>query len=163
MENWIDVGSVDELSATPLKRVTVMNREFAVSYKDGKFGVLSNTCNHAGGPLGKGRLDGEYIVCPWHNPGVPEGESSLQLLQNVYRDKGQPLNVRVRCAIEALPFENPKVSAVQISHMNGQDFASALERAIQRSQAPLPLPAPKTIEHSADELKGVMPRLDRRF
>jgi len=67
MDNWIDVGSVDELSATPLKRVTVMNREFAVSYKDGTFGVLSNTCNHAGGPLGKGRLDGEYIVCPWHN------------------------------------------------------------------------------------------------
>ena len=67
MENWIDIGSVDELSAASLKRVTVMNREFAVSYKDGTFGVLSNTCNHAGGPLGKGRLDGEYIVCPWHN------------------------------------------------------------------------------------------------
>ena len=67
MENWIDIGSADELSATPLKRVTVMNREFAVSYKDAKFGVLSNRCNHAGGPLGKGRLDGEYIVCPWHN------------------------------------------------------------------------------------------------
>src|SRR6516165_9771713 len=67
MENWIDIGSADQLSATPLKRVTVMNRELAVSYKDAKFGVLSNTCNHAGGPLGKGRLDGEYIVCPWHN------------------------------------------------------------------------------------------------
>src|SRR5215470_16938071 len=67
MENWIDIGSADELSAAPLKRVTAMNREFAVSYKDAKFGVLSNTCNHAGGPLGKGRLDGEYIVCPWHN------------------------------------------------------------------------------------------------
>src|SRR6516165_8416025 len=67
MENWIDIGSADQLSATPLKRVTVMNRELAVSYKDAKFGVLSNTCNHVGGPLGKGRLDGEYIVCPWHN------------------------------------------------------------------------------------------------
>jgi nitrite reductase/ring-hydroxylating ferredoxin subunit len=67
MENWIDIGSVDELSASSLKRVTAVNREFAVSYKDGTFGVLSNTCNHAGGPLGKGRLDGEYIVCPWHN------------------------------------------------------------------------------------------------
>jgi len=49
MENWIDIGSVDELSAASLKRVTVLNREFAVSYKDGTFGVLSNTCNHAGG------------------------------------------------------------------------------------------------------------------
>ncbi|MGO8923047.1 MAG: Rieske 2Fe-2S domain-containing protein [Xanthobacteraceae bacterium] len=67
MENWIDIGAVDELSATPLTRVTVMNREFAVSCKNGTFGAVSNTCNHAGGPLGKGRLDGEYIVCPWHN------------------------------------------------------------------------------------------------
>jgi multimeric flavodoxin WrbA len=24
-------------------------------------------CNHAGGPLGEGRLDGDYITCPWHN------------------------------------------------------------------------------------------------
>jgi hypothetical protein len=43
MENWIDIGGADELSATPLKRITAMNREFAVSYKDEKFGVLSNT------------------------------------------------------------------------------------------------------------------------
>jgi nitrite reductase/ring-hydroxylating ferredoxin subunit len=67
MQNWIDIGGAEELSAAPLKRITTMNREFAVSYKDGQFGVVSNTCNHAGGPLGKGRLDGEYIVCPWHN------------------------------------------------------------------------------------------------
>jgi hypothetical protein len=72
--------------------------------------------------------------------------------------------VRVRCAIEALAHEYPKVSAVQVSHMNGQDFASALERAIQRSQSPLPLPAPgPTIEHDASELRGPMARLDRRF
>src|SRR6516165_6043054 len=67
MENWIDIGGADELSAAPLKRITAMNRELAVSYKDAKFGVLSNTCNHVGGPLGQGRLDGDYIVCPWHN------------------------------------------------------------------------------------------------
>ena len=41
MENWIDIGGADELSTAPLKRVTAMNREFAVSYKDTKFGVLS--------------------------------------------------------------------------------------------------------------------------
>ena len=67
MENWIDIGSADELSATQLKRLTAMNREFAVSYKDTRFGVLSNTCNHVGGPLGDGKLDDEYVVCPWHN------------------------------------------------------------------------------------------------
>jgi nitrite reductase/ring-hydroxylating ferredoxin subunit/multimeric flavodoxin WrbA len=66
-ENWIDVGHVDELAATPLKRVKVMNHELALSYKDGTFGVISNICNHVGGPLGDGRLDGDYVVCPWHN------------------------------------------------------------------------------------------------
>jgi multimeric flavodoxin WrbA/nitrite reductase/ring-hydroxylating ferredoxin subunit len=66
-ENWIDVGHVDELAATPLKRVKAMNHELAISYKDGTFGVISNICNHVGGPLGDGRLDGDYVVCPWHN------------------------------------------------------------------------------------------------
>jgi len=38
----------------------------AVSYVNGAFGVVSGVCNHAGGPLGAGTLDGEYITCPWH-------------------------------------------------------------------------------------------------
>jgi len=66
-ENWVDIGSAEEFATTPLKHVTAMNRELAVSLKDGKFGVVSNACNHVGGPLGNGRLDGDYIVCPWHN------------------------------------------------------------------------------------------------
>lgn len=66
-ENWVDIGGADEFSKTPLKHVTAKNRELAVSFKDEKFGVVSNACNHVGGPLGDGRLDGDYIVCPWHN------------------------------------------------------------------------------------------------
>ena len=66
-ENWLDVGSAADLSKSPLMRVSAMNRELAISHKDGTFGVVSNTCNHVGGPLGDGRLDGDYIVCPWHN------------------------------------------------------------------------------------------------
>ncbi len=66
-ENWVDVGATDELSQTPLRHVTVAQRELAISFKDGTFGVVSNVCNHVGGPLGEGSLDGEYIVCPWHN------------------------------------------------------------------------------------------------
>jgi len=66
-ENWVDIGGTDEFSKTPLKHVTAKNRELAVSFKDEKFGAVSNACNHVGGPLGDGRLDGDYIVCPWHN------------------------------------------------------------------------------------------------
>lgn len=66
-ENWVDVGHAEDFSKTPLKRVSAMNVELAVSLKDGKFGAVSNSCNHVGGPLGEGRLNGDYIVCPWHN------------------------------------------------------------------------------------------------
>jgi hypothetical protein len=49
--------------------------------------------------------------------------------------------------------------------MNGQDFASALERAIERSKKPLPLPPPKMIEHeppvSAEEMKKPFSRYRR--
>jgi hypothetical protein len=44
----------------------------------------------------------------------PEGKTSLELLQAIYRDRSQPLNVRVRCAVEALAHEYPRVSAVAV-------------------------------------------------
>ena len=66
-ENWADIGSSEGLSRAPLRHVTAGNRELAVSFKDGRFGVVSNACNHVGGPLGEGQLDGDYITCPWHN------------------------------------------------------------------------------------------------
>jgi multimeric flavodoxin WrbA/nitrite reductase/ring-hydroxylating ferredoxin subunit len=66
-ENWVDVGAMEDLAAAPLRRFTAMNQELAISLKDGKLGAVSNTCNHVGGPLGDGRLDGEFIVCPWHH------------------------------------------------------------------------------------------------
>ena len=66
-ENWFDICSLEDVSNAPLRRVKAANMEFAVSFKNAKIGVVSNACNHVGGPLGDGRLDGEYIVCPWHN------------------------------------------------------------------------------------------------
>src|SRR5262249_36680450 len=48
-------------------RISVRGRELAISFRDGQFGAVANACNHVGGPLGEGRLDGDYIVCPWHN------------------------------------------------------------------------------------------------
>jgi hypothetical protein len=94
---------------------------------------------------------------------------ALRLLQMAYRGQVKLTPQQTRCAIEALAYENPKVSAVAVSHMTGNDFAAALDRAIARSQSPYvmntppALAGPKTIEHSASELKGPMARLDRRF
>jgi len=67
------------------------------------------------------------------------GEISLDLLRRVYRSTQQPMSLRMRAAIEALPFEVPKLSATAIATMDGQTFAQALDRAIERSRSPTPL------------------------
>jgi hypothetical protein len=66
-------------------------------------------------------------------------EGSLDLLQKVYRNPKQPITQRIRCAIEALPFEHPKLSAVAHASLSGNDFATMLDRAVQRSLAGPPL------------------------
>lgn len=65
-EDWVDVGAAAELSRTPVQQVIVGGARVALSFRDGTFGAVSGVCNHAGGPLGKGTLDGDYLVCPWH-------------------------------------------------------------------------------------------------
>jgi multimeric flavodoxin WrbA/nitrite reductase/ring-hydroxylating ferredoxin subunit len=65
--SWIDLGPVEELRKAPLQEITAGRLRIALSYRDGEFGAVSNICNHVGGPLGKGTLDGDYVVCPWHH------------------------------------------------------------------------------------------------
>jgi len=64
---WQDLGPARDFQEAGLAEASLGRQKVAVSFRDGKFGVVAGTCNHAGGPLGKGRLDGDYIVCPWHN------------------------------------------------------------------------------------------------
>jgi multimeric flavodoxin WrbA/nitrite reductase/ring-hydroxylating ferredoxin subunit len=65
-EMWTDVGAADELATRAVQEVTVGRVKVALTCKDGVFGAISGVCNHVGGPLGKGSLDGDYVVCPWH-------------------------------------------------------------------------------------------------
>jgi hypothetical protein len=80
----------------------------------------------------------------------PPGETSLQLLQTVYRDRKQPLNVRVRCAVEALAHEYPKLSAT--AHVN-YDFAKELEKALERAWG-------RSANANVPRLNGSVPQLD---
>jgi len=87
---------------------------------------------------------------------------ALSLLQMAYRGKVKLTPQQARCAIEALPYENPKLSAVAHGHFDGTDFASRLERAIERSKSPLALNTPAVIERDPSELKKPNARY-RRF
>lgn len=46
--------------------VVAAGRIFAVYNVSGVFHVLDGICPHAGGPLGKGTLNGHTVTCPWH-------------------------------------------------------------------------------------------------
>lgn len=63
---WVEIGTVEEFKKTPLRQVTVKKTKLAVIHKDGEFSAISGMCNHVGGPLGEGNLEGDYVVCPWH-------------------------------------------------------------------------------------------------
>jgi len=66
-KKWYKIGKINDLKEHQLQEIVIDNTKIALSYDKGEFGAVSGTCNHVGGPLGKGRLEGNYIVCPWHN------------------------------------------------------------------------------------------------
>ena len=113
-QHWIDIGSTEDLSERHCGHSVSGQRPW-LSFKDGQFGVVSNVCNHVGGPLGEGRLDGDYIVCPWHN-------------WKFHRctGKGEP------------GFEEERVPAYAVKVENGRvliDLASATKRTESRTAA----------------------------
>ena len=63
---WHDLGPVEEFQKAPVTEARVDRTLLAITWRNGAFGAISGVCNHAGGPLGQGRLDGDFIQCPWH-------------------------------------------------------------------------------------------------
>jgi hypothetical protein len=67
-------------------------------------------------------------------PPLPEDVGALQLLQMAYRGEVKLSPQQMRAAIESLPYENPKLSAMAISSWSEHDFARRLDAAIERSE-----------------------------
>jgi hypothetical protein len=85
-------------------------------------------------------------------------------LQMAYRGQVQLTPQQMRAAIEALPFEVPKLSATAIASMDEKSFAAALDRAIERSKSPPQLNGPTEHDElvTSSELKKPFPRNYRR-
>ena len=59
--------------------------------------------------------------------------TSLEFLQAVYLNEQLPLSVRMRAAIEAAPYEHPRMTAVSVGFLDSNTFAERLDRAIDAS------------------------------
>jgi hypothetical protein len=69
-----------------------------------------------------------YVRLPsFADPAAPE------LAEMVMRGEVKLTPQKMRAMIELLPFHAPKLSAVAHGALNSQDFASKLDRAIERS------------------------------
>lgn len=104
-ETWMDVGAAEELARRELQEVVLRGRtKIALTWRNGRFTAISGACNHVGGPLGQGRLDGDYVVCPWHNwkfhHATGEGEPGYEA-DRVPRHEVKVENGRVLVCAEA--------------------------------------------------------------
>jgi len=64
---WHTLGPVEHFQKAAVTEAYVDGVKLAVTWQNGEFGAISGICNHVGGPLGQGGLEGEYVVCPWHH------------------------------------------------------------------------------------------------
>src|SRR6516162_808721 len=95
---------------------------------------------------------------------LPKGITARQFLQMVMRGELDPEPKQMNAAKVLIEYEEAKLSAVAVGHMDGTSFAAQLERCIERSKAPYvprALPAPE--QHPASELKGNFPMRRRNL
>ena len=111
---WLKVAKTSELKKHELQEIEVQGHKLAISYRHGKFGVISGECLHAKGPLGKGCLNAEgYVVCPWHSwmfhhltgearPGIPAAVPRYD-----FKEEGEYLYINPKPATEAKHAPHP--------------------------------------------------------
>ena len=66
MSDWIDACRVSDCPQGSVVEVIVEGNIVAIANVSGEFHAMDGICAHQGGPLGKGRLEGCRLTCPWH-------------------------------------------------------------------------------------------------
>jgi len=62
----VKVARTEDLVPGQAKRVDIAGRSLAVFNLAGRYLTIDDACNHRGGPLSEGQVEGEVVVCPWH-------------------------------------------------------------------------------------------------
>jgi nitrite reductase/ring-hydroxylating ferredoxin subunit len=80
------VGKVSDIANGAKKAVVVNGKKIALFNVEGKFYATADDCNHRGGPLSEGAMQGTIVTCPWHGAkfDVTNGEA-----------KGPPAHIKL--------------------------------------------------------------------
>jgi nitrite reductase/ring-hydroxylating ferredoxin subunit len=97
------VARADDVPPGTICQLTVDGVDLALANADGAFHALQGHCPHLRGPLGRGRLDGCVLSCPFHGWqfDVRTGENEFDRAITIER---YPVDVRdgeVRVALPA--------------------------------------------------------------
>jgi hypothetical protein len=65
---------------------------------------------------------------------IPDDVSIPELAEQVARGKRKLTAQQMRMLVELLPYYSPKLTAVAVGHLTGEDFYNRLERAVNRSE-----------------------------
>jgi nitrite reductase/ring-hydroxylating ferredoxin subunit len=65
-EDFQRVAGVSEIPPGAMKIAKISGEEVSIANVEGRFYAFSNRCTHVGGPLGRGRLTGSVVQCPFH-------------------------------------------------------------------------------------------------
>ena len=66
MSNWVRIAETADCPPGEAREIVVAGKIIAIFNVDGEYFALDGMCPHQGGPLGKGKLTGCIVTCPWH-------------------------------------------------------------------------------------------------
>ena len=66
MTAFVEIARLDQIPPGSGSRFTTAGKDVAVFNLDGTIWAIDDTCPHAGGSLGMGKLDGTIVTCPVH-------------------------------------------------------------------------------------------------
>ncbi len=60
------VAKVNDIRSGSMIGIEIEGKKMLIANVEGQFYAMRSICNHMGGPLDKGKLEGNIVTCPLH-------------------------------------------------------------------------------------------------
>lgn len=102
VNDWTSVGAAQDYSEGKLVRVMAGDMPVMLVRRSRRLSAIGAVCSHAGGPLDEGELDGDVVICPWHQSRfcvtdgkVKDGPATFDQPAFLVREQGGRVEVKL--------------------------------------------------------------------